>query len=220
MSRLLRRAALLAAGAVLPACSVLTGPSNRIIALELTSPTADTVTAGDTLQLHARALAANGDTVAGASITWAILDTGAVGILLMDSTGTIIGQRTGTWHVQAAVESIRSDPNAISVRPGPAAALDLAGLADSVPAGTATTDTVTALDALGNVATGYAGTVHFASSDTAATLPADYAFTAADAGVHVFASGVILRSTGAQRVSVRDVADSTLTESREVTVVP
>jgi hypothetical protein len=209
------------------ACRLLAGPPERIIALELEGPTRDSVTAGDTLHLHARALAANGDSAPGAVITWAILDTGTVGIVLVDSVGGVAGQLTGTWHVQAAVDSLRSDPIAIVVRPGPAARLTLGGLADSIPAGTATTDTVTALDAFGNVARGYAGTVHFTSSDTTATLPADYTFTApdttaaaADAGMHVFAPGVTLRTTGPQRITVRDLADSTLSKIRDVTVIP
>jgi hypothetical protein len=41
-------------------------------------------------------------------------------------------------------------------------------------------------DAYGNVATGYAGTVHFTSSDGKTVLPANYTFTAADKGVHTF----------------------------------
>ena len=36
--------------------------------------------------------------------------------------------------------------------------------------------TVTAVDAYGNVATGYTGTVHFTSSDGQAVLPANYTF--------------------------------------------
>src|SRR5205823_5334175 len=50
--------------------------------------------------------------------------------------------------------------------------------------------TVAALDADGNPATGYTGTIHFRSSDGQASLPADYTFTAADTGVHTFLAGV------------------------------
>ena len=209
-----------ALAALSTACGLLTGPSDRIIALELTSPKVNCVLLGDTLHLHARALSANGDTVPGTVITWAILDTGAVGIVLIDSSGTVAASLIGTWHVQAAVDSIRSDSIAIVVQAEPATALALTGLPDSLAAGTATTDTVTALDACRNVAKRYVGTVHFAASDTAATLPADYAFAAADSGVHVFVPGVTLRTTGAWSVTVRDVADSTLVTSRGVTVIP
>ncbi len=47
--------------------------------------------------------------------------------------------------------------------------------------------TVTAQDAFGNAAAGYTGTVAFTSSDTKAGLPANYTFTATDAGVRTFA---------------------------------
>ena len=46
--------------------------------------------------------------------------------------------------------------------------------------------TVTAKDPGANVATWYLDTIHFTSSDPAAVLPADYTFTVADAGTHVF----------------------------------
>ena len=49
-------------------------------------------------------------------------------------------------------------------------------------AGTTRDFTVTAKSANGTTATGYTGTVDFSSSDTLAVLPADYTFTAADAG--------------------------------------
>src|SRR5262245_63618236 len=41
---------------------------------------------------------------------------------------------------------------------------------------------VVAVDPYGNQATDYRGTIHFSSSDAAATLPADYTFTADDGG--------------------------------------
>lgn len=46
--------------------------------------------------------------------------------------------------------------------------------------------TVTADTALGAVVPTYNGTIHFASTDAQASLPADYTFTASDAGVRTF----------------------------------
>ena len=43
---------------------------------------------------------------------------------------------------------------------------------------------MTAQDPYGNTASGYTGTVHFTSSDGAATLPGNYTFVVGDAGVH------------------------------------
>jgi hypothetical protein len=69
-------------------------------------------------------------------------------------------------------------------------------------AGVAHSFTVTALDAFGNVATGYAGTVAFTSSDPIASLPANYTFTATDAGVHTFTAA--LKRAGTQFIQVAD----------------
>src|SRR5581483_6688312 len=63
--------------------------------------------------------------------------------------------------------------------------------------------TVSAVDALGVVNTAYTSTVHFTSSDALAGLPADYTFTAADAGTHTFT--VTLKRSGAQSVAAQEV---------------
>ncbi len=67
--------------------------------------------------------------------------------------------------------------------------------------------TVTAKDYYGATYAGYRGTVHFETNATVGnyTLPADYLFTAGDAGVHVFA-GVGFNLTGKYNVTVSDVA--------------
>jgi Bacterial Ig domain len=62
--------------------------------------------------------------------------------------------------------------------------------------------TLTVKDQAGNVATGYRGTVHFSSSDLSASLPADFTFSAADAGVHTFE--VALQTVGTQSVTATD----------------
>ena len=96
--------------------------------------------------------------------------------------------------------------------------LDVSGLANPTTAGVAGAITVTARDAHGNVATGYAGTIAFISTDGAATLPAMYTFTTADAGTHVF-PGVILRQAGARTVTAIDQSDPTIRGSQPVTVI-
>jgi hypothetical protein len=62
--------------------------------------------------------------------------------------------------------------------------------------------TVMARDFFGNTATGYVGTVHFTSTDLQAVLPADYTFTAADAGMHTFTA--TLKTAGTQSLTVAD----------------
>src|SRR5262249_13200997 len=65
--------------------------------------------------------------------------------------------------------------------------------------------TVAALDAFDNPVPGYRGTVHFTSTDPQAMLPADYAFTAADAGSHTF-GGVTLKTAGVHAITATDAA--------------
>jgi hypothetical protein len=67
---------------------------------------------------------------------------------------------------------------------------------------------VVALDASGDPVPTYTGTVHFTSTDSAANLPADYTFTAADHGVHVFS--VMFQTTGSQTLSVADASNSSI----------
>jgi hypothetical protein len=80
--------------------------------------------------------------------------------------------------------------------------------------------TVTVYDQFGNVATGYRGTVHFTASDSAAQaaggLPADYAFTAGDAGTHVFS--VTLVTAGTQYITVADYGIGLSVTSAGITV--
>jgi hypothetical protein len=78
----------------------------------------------------------------------------------------------------------------------------------TIYAGVAFRITVTALDPFNNVATGYTGTVHFSSTDSLASLPPDYTFTATDRGAHSFYSTnwVIFRTRGIQTLTVTDTA--------------
>jgi hypothetical protein len=78
--------------------------------------------------------------------------------------------------------------------------------------------TLTVEDAYGNVVTGYAGTVHFTSSDSTATLPANYTFTAADAGVHTFVNTTTLRKKGPETITVTDTLNSGLTDNISTSV--
>ncbi|HMF23721.1 MAG TPA: hypothetical protein VKG24_16555, partial [Pseudolabrys sp.] len=69
----------------------------------------------------------------------------------------------------------------------------------SATGGTAFSFTVTALTASNNVATGYSGTVHFTSSDGAATLPANATLTN---GVGTFSA--TLKTAGTQTIAATD----------------
>jgi hypothetical protein len=93
------------------------------------------------------------------------------------------------------------------------------GFPASTTAGTAGSFTVTALNASGNLDTGYTGTVHFTSSDPQATLPPDYTFTGGDQGVHTFSA--TLKTAGTQSLTATDSTSSAITGSQSgIAVTP
>lgn len=95
---------------------------------------------------------------------------------------------------------------------GPATRFDVTAPA-SATVGAATTFTVTALDQGGNLATTYAGTVHFTSSDGQATLPANATLSN---GAGTFTA--ILKTAGTQTLTATDTVTNTITGSTAVTV--
>ena len=94
----------------------------------------------------------------------------------------------------------------------------LSGIADPSLLGQAQPFTLLAEDLSNSIVTNYVGTVHFSSTDGAATLPANYTFTLGDGGVHGFAGGVTFGTLGTQTVTATDVADSSITGSQTVSV--
>ncbi len=123
----------------------------------------------------------------------------------------------GTQYLAAtdSINALLASETGITVTAAAATHFFVSAPATAKP-GVAVSVTVTALDAYGNVAVGYLGTVQFRSSDHKAKLPANYTFTAADAGVHVFT--VIFGSTGTDSLTVTDIAHSTITGSASVKV--
>ncbi len=95
---------------------------------------------------------------------------------------------------------------------GPATHLALSVFPTATTAGAPLAVTVTLLDRNNNQAFGYTGTVHFTSSDGRAGLPADYTFTAADGGQHVFT--LMLKTAGTQSLTVTDTVTPTLTATQ------
>jgi Domain of unknown function (DUF5050) len=149
--------------------------------------------------------------LAGGKMYWGSLNGGDMRRANLDGTGQEI-LVTG----QIRVVNISLDLGA----PGTAVYFALAAPAN-VPPGTPFDVTITALDPYGNTAVHYEGTVTFSTSDTdpGIVLPADYTFTAADAGVHTFSGGVTLGTPGDQTVTVTDTT-SGITRAVTVTVVP
>jgi hypothetical protein len=106
----------------------------------------------------------------------------------------------------------------VTVTPATAKTLTVSIAANPFPAGSAHSVTVKALDAYGNLATGYTGAIHFTSSDGAAIVPGNYTFTGADAGSHKFTGGVTLKTTGSQSVTATDNSHSSITGTQTVSV--
>ncbi|HEV3138186.1 MAG TPA: metallophosphoesterase, partial [Pirellulales bacterium] len=104
----------------------------------------------------------------------------------------------------------------ITVQSAAAASLRVAGFPSPIQPGAAASFTVTALDAYGNIATGYRGAIHFSSTDTKAILPANYTFIAGDGGVHTFSA--TMNTTGNQSLTATDTATSTIAGSQTITV--
>jgi hypothetical protein len=84
--------------------------------------------------------------------------------------------------------------------------------ASPVTGGESSAFNVTVLDQFGEVYPDYTGTIEFSSNDSAAVVsPASYTFTALDAGIHEFPSGVVTFNTGGYHdLSVVDSVDPTL----------
>src|SRR5438067_12664556 len=82
----------------------------------------------------------------------------------------------------------------------------MSGYSSPTVAGFSHSFTVTALDAFNNTASGYGGTVHFTSSDGAATLPANSTLTN---GVGTF--NATLKTAGAQSLTATDTVTGSIT---------
>jgi hypothetical protein len=85
--------------------------------------------------------------------------------------------------------------------------------------GTAFSITVRAIDAFGNNAYPYLGTVQLTSSDPAATMPAAYSYGATDAAQHTF-PGAVLRTPGSQTITATDPTTGMTGTTPPIEVVP
>ena len=183
-------------------------------AFVLSAPAA--ATAGAPFDLTVTAVDAFGQTAVGYSGTVHFTGSDPQAVLpadatLTNGTGTFTATlySAGSQTVTATDAADGSITGFATVAVNPAAASHLVLRYSANPVnGRAWSVTVTAYDAFGNMATGYTGTVHFASSDSRAALPRDYTFTAADAGTHTFS--VTFRRLGQQSLTVTDTLDASL----------
>jgi WD40 repeat protein len=176
-----------------------------------------TPTAGIAFNITVTALDASGGVVTGYSgkVTFSSTDTQAVlppaNSALPNGTGTFavtlktaIGQ---TITVTDAVGALTGTSNPINVSPGATTKLNVV----NPPSATAAIPfslTVTAVDALGNTAIGYAGMVHFSSNDGQAVLPPNSALAS---GVGNFSA--TLKTVANSTITATDTSTATITGS-------
>jgi hypothetical protein len=134
------------------------------------------------------------------------------GVGTLSTTMKTAGQQTITGTDKAST-SINGTSSAINVAAASANHFAVSAPA-SATAGTAFHFTVIAQDQFNNTATGYAGTLHFTSSDAHAVLPADSALAN---GVRTFSA--TLKTIGNQTITSRDKATSSIAGRSAVIVV-
>jgi phospholipase C len=180
---------------------------------------AATATAGRALTVTVTAQDAYGNTVTGYRGTVHFTSSDARAVLPADYTFKSADQGVHSFTVRlktAGAQTVTASDTATATVTGSSSVLVSAAAASqvlliaptSVTHGTAFSFTVTLLDAYGNVAAGYTGTLAFSSSDTAAALPADYTFTAADGGKRTFTA--TFNTVETQSLTAQDTLNSGL----------
>jgi uncharacterized membrane protein YqgA involved in biofilm formation len=137
-------------------------------------------------------------------------------------SGNVILKTVGTQSVTATdtvTATIHGSQSGIVVTPAALSKLVVSGLTSPRTHGVAGSIRVTATDAYGNRIVGYLGTIHFTSTDSKASLPANYTFLVADAGTHVFSGNVTLKTIGTWSVTATDTVTATLKGSQTGIVV-
>jgi hypothetical protein len=199
------------------------------VATQLLVVTPEQVTAGVPANVTVIALDASGHRVTDFTGTVSLTSSDAAATLPANYTFTASDHGSHTFQVTFATtgsQTVTATDTATSSVTGQASTtVDAAGAVTHfgiftlgrTADGSATQVVVEALDANNQVVPNYTGTVHFASSDSQATLPADYTFTASDKGSHVFS--VTFATAGRQTLSVTDTAHSSITDSILVRVL-
>ena len=139
-----------------------------------------------------------------ASYTFTAADDGTHTFSLVFKT---VGSQT--INVTDATDGLYNLDWGISVRPAAAASLAVIGYPNQAIAGVSQDMSVYALDAYGNIATGYTGTVKISSSDPQATLPSNQTFKSGNLGLASFY--VTLKTAGVQSITATDTNKPSVT---------
>lgn len=133
-------------------------------------------------------------------------------------TATFTGVKSGSVTLGATISGVAvGNSTGVTVQGGAATSLALSGVPASITAGVPFNVTVSALDVQNNVATGFADTIQFDSTDTNAALPASAPLTN---GTGVFS--ITLRTAGTRTVTFTPVGTSGVPAkvSNSITVNP
>jgi hypothetical protein len=163
-----------------------------------------TITAGTAFQVTVSALDSSNNVVPGYSGTVHFVSTDAQAVLpanspLTNGTGSFsvtLKTATGQTITVTDAASLTGTSNAINVSGGAATRLSVSA-PTAVTAALQFNFSVTAFDAFNNVATGYAGMLHFSSTDTQAVFPTN--------------PGVLTNGMGTFQVTLKTIANTTVT---------
>ena len=213
------------AGVASATFSESSGLPGQPVALRLTALAAG-VTAGAPASFTVTAIDAFGNaatlaTGASGTLTFSSSDPAAVlpvGAQLTLGAGVFAStfKTSGTQSLTAALAGVPGATAGAStlVSPGAAASLSVTGLATGATAGVSTGFTVTARDAFGNLATSFAGTVGFTSTDPSAVLPGASALSSGAA-----AFSATFKTAGARTLTATIAGTPSATGSASTTVV-
>ncbi len=141
------------------------------------------------------------------------------GVHTFTATFLTVGGNQSLIATDANSNRVNGRENGINVSPAQAVSLRLSGFSGTTTAGQALSFVLTAYDAYGNVATGYAGSITIKSSDPHAQLPAGYTFTAADDGTHTFSATLV--TAGTQSLSASDTSGGSVAGTQSgISVAP
>jgi YVTN family beta-propeller protein len=186
--------------------SIATGGNATLQSIAVT-PTSATIAVGQTQQFRAVGNFSDGTEkdITGL-VTWTTVPAGFATMSAV-TPGLATGVAAGSTAVTPTLGTATVlNTGALTVTAGAAATHFSVVAPANATSGTPVNFTVTALDASNGTATSYTGTVHFTSSDGAATLPANSTLTN---GTGTFPA--TLKTTGPQTITATDTVTATIT---------
>src|SRR5438874_11915556 len=187
----------------------------------LTIPSGTTQTAGNTFTVNIQARDRNDNVVPGAISVTITNPTGSGAVFTPATPITLASNGTGSFTAnihtsgsQQIVASASGKTGTAFLTVNPSAATHyLVAAPATATAGQNANFQVIAQDQFNNTATGYAGTVHFTSSDGTAVLPANSTLVSGTKGF-----GATFNTSGSQTIVATDTVTGSITGSDTVTV--